>query len=117
MAKSASASCKRKRTQNKKKKECMDFSVTEMDVAEQLIQLMSADSIAMGDHHQDHSNNNNSVEEEEEQCNNEVYAADHLSITNVIFPNNHIEEEDQVFSSRKKRFRSIYDLYYSTRPI
>lgn len=117
MAKSASASCKRKRTQNKKKKECMDFSVTEMDVAEQLIQLMSADSIAMGDHHQDHSNNNNSVEEEEEQCNNEVYAADHLSITNVIFPNNHIEEEDQVFSSRKKRFRSIYDLYYSTKPI
>ena len=117
MAKSASASCKRKRTQNKKKKECMDFSVTEMDVAEQLIQLMSADSIAMGDHHQDHTNNNNSVEEEEEQCNNEVYAADHLSITNVIFPNNHIEEEDQVFSSRKKRFRSIYDLYYSTKPI
>lgn len=115
MAKSASASCKRKRTQNKKK-ECMDFSVTEMDVAEQLIQLMSADSIAMGDHHQDHTNNN-SVEEEEEQCNNEVYAADHLSITNVIFPNNHIEEEDQVFSSGKKRFRSIYDLYYSTKPI
>ena len=95
----------------------MDFSVTEMDVAEQLIQLMSADSIAMGDHHQDHTNNN-SVEEEE-QCNNEVYAADHLSITNVIFPNNHIEEEeeDQVFSSGKKRFRSIYDLYYSTKPI
>ena len=93
----------------------MDFSVTEMDVAEQLIQLMSAYSTAMGDHHQDHTNNN-SVEEEE-QCNNEVYAADHLSITNVIFPNNHIEEEDQVFSSRKKRFRSIYDLYYSTKPI
>ena len=94
----------------------MDFSVTEMDVAEQLIQLMSADSIAMGDHHQDHTNNN-SVEEEE-QC-NQVYAADHLSITNVIFPNNHIEEEEeyQVFSSRKKRFRSIYDLYYSTKPI
>ena len=96
----------------------MDFSVTEIDVAEQLIQLMSADSIAMGDHHQDHTNNN-SVEEEE-QC-NQVYAADHLSITNVIFPNNHIEEEEeeeyQVFSSRKKSFRSIYDLYYSTKPI
>ena len=95
----------------------MDFSVTEMDVAEQLTQLMSADSIAMG-HHQDHTNNN-SVEEEE-QC-NQVYAAD-LSITNVIFPNNLIEEEEeeeeyQVFSSRKKRFRSIYDLYYSTKPI
>lgn len=95
----------------------MDFSVTEMDVAEQLIQLMSADSIAIG-HHQDHTNNN-SVEEEEQQC-NQVYAADHLSIINVIFPNNHMEEEEeeyQVFSSRKKRFRSIYDLYHSTKPI
>jgi hypothetical protein len=68
----------------------MDFSEPEMDVAEQLIQL-SGDSGA---------------------------CTDDVSSTNgEIFPYNNSVEEDETFCPRKRRFRSIYHLYRSTKPV
>ena len=129
MAKSTST-CKKRRTQEQNQNQNgMEFSESEMDVAEQLIQL-SGDS--SGD--QDHTNNN-SVEEEKEEEEEEGKAAEQgnkcdavdVSSTNIgglSFPNNTSlkeeekeEEEDQILWQRKMRFRSIYDLYNSTNPI
>ena len=129
MAKSTST-CKKRRTQEQNQNQNgMEFSESEMDVAEQLIQL-SGDS--SGD--QDHTNNN-SVEEEKEEEEEEGKAAEQgnkcdavdVSSTNIgglSFPNNTSlkeeekeEEEDQILWQRKMRFRSMYDLYNSTNPI
>ena len=129
MAKSTST-CKKRRTQEQNQNQNgMEFSESEMDVAEQLIQL-SGDS--SGD--QDHTNNNSVEEEEEEEEEEEGKAAEQgnkcdavdVSSTNIgglSFPNNtslkeeEKEEEDQILWQRKMRFRSIYDLYDSTNPI
>ena len=127
MAKSTST-CKKRRTQEQNQNQNgMEFSESEMDVAEQLIQL-SGDS--SGD--QDHTNNNSVEEEEEEdegkaaEQGNKCDAVD-VSSTNIgglSFPNNTSlkeeekeEEEDQILWQRKMRFRSMYDLYNSTNPI
>ena len=130
MAKSTST-CKKRRTQEQNQNQNgMEFSESEMDVAEQLIQL-SGDS--SGD--QDHTNNNSVEEEEEEEeegkaaeQGNKCDAVD-VSSTNIgglSFPNNtslkeeekeEEEEEDQILWQRKMRFRSMYDLYNSTNPI
>ncbi|KAF3963529.1 hypothetical protein CMV_012097 [Castanea mollissima] len=124
MAKSTST-CKKRRTQKKNQnQDGMEFSESEMDVAEQLIQL-SGDS--SGD--QDHTNNNNSVEEENKEDvkaaeQGHKYDAVDVSSTNIgelFFPNNTSlkeEEDDQmILWQRQRRFRCIYDLYNSTNPI
>ena len=127
MAKSTST-CKKRTQKQNQNQNGMEFSESEMDVAEQLIQL-SGDS--SGD--QDHTNNNSVEEEEEEEeegkaaeQGNKCDAVD-VSSTNIgglSFPNNTSlkeeekeEEEDQILWQRKMRFRSIYDLYDSTNPI
>ena len=124
MAKSTST-CKKRRTQEQNQNQNgMEFSESEMDVAEQLIQL-SGDS--SGD--QDHTNNNSVEEEKEEE--EEGKAAEQgnkcdkvaVSSTNgeLVFLNDKSvadeEEEDQILWQRKRRFRCIYDLYNSTNPI
>ena len=128
MAKSTST-CKKRTQKQNQNQNGMEFSESEMDVAEQLIQL-SGDS--SGD--QDHTNNNSVEEEEEEEEEEEGKAAEQgnkcdavdVSSTNIgglSFPNNtslkeeEKEEEDQILWQRKMRFRSIYDLYDSTNPI
>ena len=125
MAKSTST-CKKRTQKQNQNQNGMEFSESEMDVAEQLIQL-SGDS--SGD--QDHTNNNSVEEEKEEEegkaaeQGNKCDAVD-VSSTNIgglSFPNNtslkeeEKEEEDQILWQRKMRFRSIYDLYNSTNPI
>ena len=125
MAKSTST-CKKRTQKQNQNQNGMEFSESEMDVAEQLIQL-SGDS--SGD--QDHTNNNSVEEEKEEEegkaaeQGNKCDAVD-VSSTNIgglSFPNNtslkeeEKEEEDQILWQRKMRFRSIYDLYDSTNPI
>ena len=126
MAKSTST-CKKRTQKQNQNQNGMEFSESEMDVAEQLIQL-SGDS--SGD--QDHTNNNSVEEEEEEEeegkaaeQGNKCDAVD-VSSTNIgglSFPNNtslkeeEKEEEDQILWQRKMRFRSMYDLYNSTNSI
>ena len=128
MAKSTST-CKKRTQKQNQNQNGMEFSESEMDVAEQLIQL-SGDS--SGD--QDHTNNNSVEEEEEEEeegkaaeQGNKCDAVD-VSSTNIgglSFPNNtslkeeekEEEEEDQILWQRKMRFRSMYDLYNSTNSI
>ena len=127
MAKSTST-CKKRTQKQNQNQNGMEFSESEMDVAEQLIQL-SGDS--SGD--QDHTNNNSVEEEEEEEeegkaaeQGNKCDAVD-VSSTNIgglSFPNNTSlkeeekeEEEDQILWQRKMRFRSMYDLYNSTNSI
>ena len=129
MAKSTST-CKKRTQKQNQNQNGMEFSESEMDVAEQLIQL-SGDS--SGD--QDHTNNNSVEEEKEEEEEEEGKAAEQgnkcdavdVSSTNIgglSFPNNTSlkeeekeEEEDQILWQRKMRFRSMYDLYNSTNPI
>ena len=146
MAKSTST-CRKRRTQKQNQKQNeMDFSESEMDVAEQLIQL-SGDSnddqdaesemdVAVqliqlsGDSSGDPDDtSNNSVDEEKEE--EEGKAAEQgnkcntvaVSSTNgeLVFLNDKSvadeEEEDQILWQRKRRFRCIYDLYNSTNPI
>ena len=126
MAKSTST-CKKRTQKQNQNQNGMEFSESEMDVAEQLIQL-SGDS--SGD--QDHTNNNSVEEEKEEEegkaaeQGNKCDAVD-VSSTNIgglSFPNNTSlkeeekeEEEDQILWQRKMRFRSMYDLYNSTNSI
>ena len=145
MAKSASR-FKKRRTQ-KQNQNGTEFSESEMDVAEQLIQLSGDSSgdqdaesemdVAVqliqlsGDSNGDlDDTNNNSVEEEKEE--EEGKAAEQgkkcdtvdVSSTNgeLVFLNDKSVadeegEEDQILWQRKRRFRCIYDLYNSTNPI
>ena len=121
MAKSTST-CRKRRTQKQNQNQNgMEFSESEMDVAEQLIQL-SGDS--SGD--QDHTNNN-SVEEEKEEEGKAAEQGSKCDTVDISSPNGESvfrndksvaeEEEDQILWQRKRRFRCIYDLYNSTNPI
>ena len=145
MAKTASTFKKRRTQKQNQKQNEMDFSESEMDVAEQLIQL-SGDSnddqdaesemdVAVqliqlsGDSSGDPDDtSNNSVDEEKEE--EEGKAAEQgnkcdtvaVSSTNgeLVFLNDKSvadEEEDQILWQKKRRFRCIYDLYNSTNPI
>ncbi|XP_030941606.1 nucleolin-like [Quercus lobata] len=145
MAKSAST-FKKRRTQ-KQNQNGMEFSESEMDVAEQLIQLSEDSSddqdvesemdaavqliqLSGDSSGEQEDTNNNSVEEEKEE--EEGKAAEQgnkcdtvdVSSTNgeLVFLNDKSvaeeeEEEDQILWQRKRRFRCIYDLYNSTNPI
>ncbi|KAK9989141.1 hypothetical protein SO802_029380 [Lithocarpus litseifolius] len=104
-----SLACKDGSTQ--KKHIGYSFSESEMDVARQLIQL-SGDSD--DNHNHDDDNNMNSSEVKVEQSKGDD-AADVCSTNNI---RETIEEEDdEVFDRRKRRFRSIYHVYKSTKPV
>lgn len=76
-----------------------------MDAAEQLIQL-SGDS---GDRHDDDTNTS-SVEQRKGGD-----AADVSSTNNTV--GEFEEEEDELFSLRKRKYRSLNHLYRSTKPV
>jgi hypothetical protein len=104
MAKSALA-CKTRRTQKG-----FGFSESEMDVARQLIKLSGESS---------DKNNNSCAERKVEQKRKVSDATDHLvSSTNSINGKTfEEEEEDGICGPRKRRFRSIFHLYSSTKPV
>ena len=145
MAKTASTSKKRRTQKQNQKQNEMDFSESEMDVAEQLIQLSGDSSdnqdaesemdVAVqliqlsGDSNGDlDDTNNNSVEEErEEEEGKAAEQGNKCDTVDISSPNGESvfrndksvaeEEEDQILWQRKRRFRCIYDLYNSTNPI
>jgi hypothetical protein len=104
MAKSALA-CKARRTQK-----VFRFSESEMDVARQLIQL-SGESDDHHHHRDDDDNNNNSCGEGKA----EQSKVGDASSTNYTIGETF--EEDGICWPRKRRFRSIYHLYSSTKPV
>ncbi|KAK9989142.1 hypothetical protein SO802_029381 [Lithocarpus litseifolius] len=109
-----SLACKDGRTQ--KKHIGYSFSESEMDVARQLIQL-SGDS--EDNHNHDDDNNVNSSEVKVEQSKGDD-AADVCSTNNIretIEEEEEEEEDDEIFDRRKRRFRSIYHVYKSTKPV
>uniref|UniRef100_A0A2N9IB03 Uncharacterized protein n=1 Tax=Fagus sylvatica TaxID=28930 RepID=A0A2N9IB03_FAGSY len=79
----------------------MDFSESEMDVAEQLIQL-SGDS-------EEGKADVADADVSSSSTNGEIF----FSINN----NNNSVEEDEFFWPRKRKFRSIYHLYRCTKPV
>ncbi|KAG6711211.1 hypothetical protein I3843_05G039300 [Carya illinoinensis] len=103
MAKSASKRTKRRRTQ---KKPVDNFSESEMDVAQQLIQLS-------GDSGADDDTINISVEQRKDGD----HAADVSSTNNTTGEFFEEEEEEEILSTRKRRFRSVDHLYRSTKPL
>ncbi|KAL4614737.1 hypothetical protein ACB092_07G074800 [Castanea dentata] len=107
-----SLACKDGRTQ--KKHIGYSFSESEMDVAQQLIQL-SGDSD--DNHNQDDDNNTNSSEVKVERSKGDD-AADVCSTNNIRETIEEEEEDgDEIFYRRKRRFRSIYNVYKSTEPV
>ncbi|KAE8008914.1 hypothetical protein FH972_005378 [Carpinus fangiana] len=105
MAKSALV-CKTRRTQKG-----FGFSESEMDVARQLIKLSGESSDIK---------NNSCAEGKLEQKRRVGDATDHhVSSTNSINGKTfeEEEEEDGICGPRKRRFRSIFHLYSSTKPV
>ena len=110
-----SLACKDGRTQ--KKHIGYSFSESEMDVARQLIQL-SGDSDDSHNHDDDNNMNNSEVKVEQSEGDDAADVCSTNNIRETIEEEEEEEEEDdEIFDRRKRRFRSIYHVYKSTKPV